>query len=79
MPHILVDSEGYRTRHIENLVSLALRLSEKAKKKGGTVSTPPLNAADRRTIHMTLKQDADLTTWSKGDGGIRKVIIAPRQ
>jgi spoIIIJ-associated protein len=79
MPHILVDSEGYRSRHIENLVSLALRLSEKAKKKGGTVSTPPLNAADRRTIHMTLKQDTDLTTWSKGDGGIRKVIIAPRQ
>jgi spoIIIJ-associated protein len=79
MPHILVDSEGYRSRHIENLEGLALRLSEKAKKKGGTVTTPPLNAADRRIIHMTLKQDADLTTWSKGDGILRKVIIAPRQ
>jgi spoIIIJ-associated protein len=79
MPHILVDSEGYRSRHVENLASLALRLSEKAKKKGGTVTTPPLNAADRRIIHMTLKQDAALTTWSKGDGVMRKVIIAPRQ
>ena len=79
MPHIIIDSEGYRSRHIENLVSLAQRLSEKAKIKSGAISTPPLNASDRRIIHMTLKQDPNLTTWSKGDGGMRKVIIAPRQ
>lgn len=79
MPHIIVDSEGYRSRHIKNLANLALRLSEKAKKKGGPVGTNPLNAADRRIIHMTLKQDAAITTWSKGDGALRKVIIAPRQ
>jgi len=79
MPHVIVDSEGYRSRHIKNLVSLAMRLSEKAKKKGGPVTTNPLNAADRRIIHLALKNDADLTTWSKGEGGMRKVIIAPRQ
>jgi spoIIIJ-associated protein len=79
MPHIIVDSEGYRSRHIKNLVGLAIRLSEKAKKKGGPVSTNPLNAADRRIIHMALKKDSELTTWSKGEGGMRKVIIAPRQ
>jgi spoIIIJ-associated protein len=79
MPHIIVDSEGYRSRHIKNLVDLAMRLSEKAKKKGGPVSTNPLNAADRRIIHMTLKKNSELTTWSKGEGGMRKVIIAPRQ
>jgi spoIIIJ-associated protein len=79
MPHILVDSEGYRSRHVENLESLAMRLGEKAKKKGGTVITPPLNAADRRIIHMKLKHDTSLTTWSKGEGVMRKVIIAPRQ
>lgn len=79
MPHILVDSEGYRSRHVESLESLALRLSAKAKTKGGTVTTAPLNAADRRIIHMTLKNDTSLTTWSKGDGIMRKVIIAPRQ
>ena len=79
MPHIIVDSEGYRSRHIENLESLALRLSEKAKKKSGPIATPPLNSSDRRIIHMKLKQDPDLTTWSKGDGSMRKVVIAPRQ
>ena len=79
MPHIIVDSEGYRSRHIENIESLALSLSEKAKKKSGPIATPPLNASDRRIIHMKLKQDPDLTTWSKGDGSMRKVVIAPRQ
>ncbi len=79
MPHIIVDSEGYRSRHIKNLASLAERLSEKAKKKDGPVSTNPLNAADRRIIHMTLKKDSAITTWSKGDGALRKVIIAPKQ
>jgi spoIIIJ-associated protein len=78
-PHITVDSESYRSRHIESLVSLAGRLSEKAKKRGGPVTTNPLSPADRRIIHMTLKKDAELTTWSKGEGNLKKVIIAPRQ
>lgn len=77
--HITVDSESYRSRHIESLVSLAGRLSEKAKKRGGPVTTNPLSPADRRIIHMTLKKDAELTTWSKGEGNLKKVIIAPRQ
>ena len=79
MPHIIVDSEGYRARHIKSIENLALSLSEQAKKKSGPISTPPLNASDRRIIHLTLKQYPDLTTWSKGDGGMRKVVIAPRQ
>jgi spoIIIJ-associated protein len=79
IPHISVDSEGYRSRHREGLICLAQRLSEKAKKKGGPVTTNPLSAADRRIIHLALKKDAELTTWSKGEGGMRKVIIAPRQ
>ena len=79
LPHITVDTEGYRSRHIKSLESLAQSLSEKAKKKGRPVTTVPLNAADRRIIHMALKKDADLTTWSRGEGGLRKVIIAPRQ
>ena len=77
-PHITVDSESYRSRHIESLVSLAERLSIKAKKRNGPVTTNPLSPGDRRIIHMTLKKDTDLTTWSKGQGNLKKVIIAPR-
>lgn len=78
-PHVLVDSENYRSRQIDSLVVLAKRLSEKAKKKQSPVMTDPLCASDRRIIHLTLKKDAELTTYSKGDGHLKKVIIAPRQ
>jgi spoIIIJ-associated protein len=79
MPHIQVDCESYRARHFESMVELANRMSEKAKKRGGPVSTNPLSPGDRRIIHMTLKKDGELTTRSKGYGTMKKVIIAPRQ
>lgn len=78
-PHIVVDSESYRSRHVESLLSLAERLSAKAKKRRGPVTTNPLSPGDRRIIHMALKKDSELTTWSKGDGNLKKVIIAPKQ
>ncbi|MEI6125486.1 MAG: RNA-binding cell elongation regulator Jag/EloR [Pseudomonadota bacterium] len=78
-PHITIDSESYHARHVESLVGLALRLSDKAKKRKGPVTTNPLNAGDRRIVHMALKKDAELSTWSKGEGNLRKVIIAPKQ
>ncbi len=79
LPHIQVDCESYRSRHLESMVELANRMSEKAKKRGAPVTTNPLSPGDRRIIHMTLKKDAELTTWSKGNGTLKKVIIAPRQ
>ena len=79
LPHIQVDCESYRARHFNTMVELANRMSEKAKKRGAPVTTNPLSPGDRRIIHMTLKPDDELTTWSKGSGTLKKVIIAPRQ
>ena len=76
---ITVDSESYRARHDESLANLAMKLGDKAKKRGGPVTTNLLNPAERRIIHLTLKKDSELTTWSKGEGVMKKVIIAPRQ
>ena len=76
---VTVDSEAYRARHDESLANLAVKLGDKAKKRGGPVTTNLLNPAERRIIHLTLQKDADLTTWSKGEGVLKKVIIAPRQ
>jgi spoIIIJ-associated protein len=76
---LTVDSESYRARHKQNLESLAKQLGSKAKKRNGPVTTNPLNSSDRRIIHITLKNDTDLTTWSKGDGAFKKVIIAPKE
>ena len=76
---VTVDSESYRSRRTESLVSLARQLGDKAKKRKGPVTTNLLNPSERRIIHLALEKDADLTTWSKGEGVLKKVIIAPKQ
>ena len=79
LPHVTVDSESYRSRHKNSLIALSKRLSEKAKKRGAPVSTNPLNSSDRRIVHMEMKKDTELTTWSKGEGNLKRVIIAPKK
>lgn len=35
-----------------------------------------MNAHDRRIIHVTLKDDPELTTESMGEGAMKKVVIS---
>ncbi len=76
---IVIDTEGYRERRIESLKSLALKLGNKVKKVGKPVSITPMNAHDRRIIHMTLQNDDQLRTRSKGEGTLRKVVISTKR
>lgn len=76
---IIIDTEGYRERRAESLKNLALKLGEKVKRFGKPVYIPPLNAHDRRVIHMTLQDDARLITKSRGDGYLRNVVISTKK
>ncbi len=74
---IIVDTEAYRKRREESLVTLAERLGQKVKKTRKTVTVSNMNAHDRRIIHMTLQGDTALLTKSRGEGEYRKIIIMP--
>ncbi len=74
---VVVDSENYRKRQEESLVEMALKMGEKAKKANKPMVTNPLNPHERRIVHLALKPDEDLTTKSKGDGLLKKVVIIP--
>ena len=76
---IIIDTEGYRERRTESLKNLALKLGEKVKRFGKPVHIPPLNAHDRKVIHVTLQEDSQLITKSKGDGYLRKVVISTKK
>ena len=76
---IVVDTENYRSRREESLVGLAHRLAEKAKKLGRPVTISPMNAHDRRIIHLALQEDKSLRTRSTGTGLYRKVVITPEK
>ncbi len=76
---IVIDTENYRSRREESLVQLAHRLADKAKRLGRPVTISPMNAHDRRIIHLALQDDKSLHTRSTGTGLFRRVVISPEK
>lgn len=74
---VIVDTEQYRTKRETNLAELAHELCDKVKKTRRPLTTGPMNAQDRRVIHLALKDDQDVRTKSKGEGNLRRVVIYP--
>jgi spoIIIJ-associated protein len=76
---VVVDSENYRQRRRDSLIQMALKMGEKAKRIKKTVGTNPLTPHDRRIVHLTLKDDDQLETRSRGNGILKKVLIIPKK
>jgi spoIIIJ-associated protein len=74
---VVVDSGGYRQRHIERLEGLAARMAEKAKSTGQPVDLSPMPAHDRRVIHMALASIEGVSTKSEGEGDLRHIVVLP--
>jgi spoIIIJ-associated protein len=72
---IVVDIEGYKIRRKEKLVNLAHSAAARAKRQHGRVSLAPMNAYERRIVHLTLLDDVDVTTHSEGEDPDRRVVI----
>jgi spoIIIJ-associated protein len=76
---ITIDVEGYKQRRYRALRELALRLAQKAKSSGRSVTLEPMPADERRIVHLALSVNPDVTTQSIEEGEIRKVVIMPRK
>lgn len=76
---IILDVEGYRKRRESTLISLAVRLADKAKRKGEEVVLEPMNPQERRVIHTALQNHRDVYTYSEGEEPFRKIIISPKK
>ena len=76
---VFVDTEGYRKRREERLVEMAHQVAEKVKYTDREVVLAPMSARDRRIIHVTLKGDDIVSTYSQGEGEMRRVIVTTQQ
>ncbi|MBN1613290.1 MAG: protein jag [Deltaproteobacteria bacterium] len=74
---IVIDSEAYRKRREESLISMAEKLGDKVKRTKKPVTVSHMHAHDRRIIHLALQNDEKLITKSRGEGEYRKIIIMP--
>ena len=75
--HIIVDSGDYRDRHDHGLETLALREAKRALDEGCVVTLQPMNARDRRVVHLSLAKFDGVTTASQGHGTGRRIQIIP--
>ncbi len=74
---IVLDAEGYRQRRVEAIQGMAHRTARRALREGRTVELPPMNPAERRVVHLFLRDNPKVTTDSEGSGEGRRVRISP--
>ncbi len=72
----MVDVSGYRKRRERDLEEMARSLARRAIRTGQRVTTEPLDARDRRIIHLALQDSAKVTTHSEGEEPFRRVVIS---
>lgn len=75
---VLLDAEGYRDRRQQMLIEMAVSHAEKAKAAGKEIVIRDLKPYERRIIHLALKDDPDVETYSEGQGEDRQLVISPR-
>lgn len=76
---VVVDIEGYRERRQQTLEELARRAADRAAREGREIVMDPMDASDRRIIHTRLAGHAQVTTFSRGEGAERRVVVAPKR
>lgn len=74
---IVLDSEGYRQRRVEAIQGMAHRTARKSIREQRDVKMPPMNSSERRVVHVYLKENPEVTTFSEGSGDDRQVIVSP--
>jgi spoIIIJ-associated protein len=72
-----VDLAGARRVREEQLREEALRAAQEALDNRRAVALPPMGAADRRVVHMALRELPGIRTESEGADETRAVVIRP--
>jgi spoIIIJ-associated protein len=72
---VIVDVEGYRARRERQLRQLARRMAEQAIRTGKRQVLEPMSSAERRIVHLELRDNPEVISESVGEEPARKVTI----
>jgi spoIIIJ-associated protein len=72
---LLVDCMGFRKGKDNELRQMAKFLADKAKTSGTEQSIGPLNAYERRLVHLAVAEVPGVTSESIGDAAVKTVTI----
>jgi spoIIIJ-associated protein len=76
-PRVLVDIAGYKEARRTQLEELARETAERVKQAGAEEELRPMNPADRRIVHMALRDIEGISTESRGEGHDRRIVVLP--
>ncbi|MBI4477534.1 MAG: hypothetical protein HY654_10195 [Acidobacteria bacterium] len=75
---ITIDCMGFRRDKETELRQMARFLADKAVQTGLDQELGPLNAYERRIVHMAVAEHAGVTTQSVGEPPMKKIIISKK-
>lgn len=75
---IVVDCQGFRRDKDTELRQMAKFLVEKARRTGAPQEIGPLNAYERRIVHLSVAEEPGAASESIGDASVKTVIITAR-
>ncbi len=76
--YISVDVGDYKKARAEALSESAKNDAQHVAQTGEPRTLRPMNAAERRIVHMALADIPEVVTESQGDGRERRVVIKPK-
>jgi len=74
---VVVDVAGYRTRREQRIQHQAQRTAERVLDTGRESRLKPMTAAERRIVHLILRDVEGITTYSEGVEPRRYVVVSP--
>src|SRR5262249_54573051 len=75
--HLQLEVNDFWQQRETELTELARKLAGDAASQNAEVVSDYLNSQERRIVHMTLKEDSRVRTFSLGTGAVKRVAVAP--
>ena len=75
---IVCDADNYRAAREGELNAMAQHAARQVRATSSAFVFGPMDANERRVIHLTLAEESDLHTESIGDGNARRLRVSPK-
>jgi spoIIIJ-associated protein len=76
---VLIDCQHYRRDKDLELKQMARFLADKARRTGVPQEIGPLNAYERRIVHLAVAEEPGMASESIGDAAVKTVIISAQR
>jgi spoIIIJ-associated protein len=74
-----LDAGEFREKRIEDLERHARKVADQVRQDEKERALPAMSPVERRIVHMALRDDEDVETYSRGDGFYKRVVVTPRR